>query len=363
MIVAYDLRYACDHFAGIGKHAHALLEALLDLPGDDRYLVLWDPRQRNTRFDFTALRAHPRVEWVERPWHPIRPLGMLQTGLWLRQRRPDVYLSPFGLRPLFSGVREVLTLHDVSALRMAHIPSFVSRVLYRLSLLDAVRATRILTDSTFSRDEIVELLPVRADRVRPVLLGVPTAPTGAPVVPQRPAGLVAERFALVVADNRPRKNLAVLARAWADDAPELTLAAVGPRDPRFPSLEEAAGGSDRVVSLGWVTPAELAWLYAHAELVLLPSRYEGFGFPLLEAMTAGVPAVVSDIPVFHEVGGEAARYVPVDDPAAWRAAVRTLAADPAARAALRQAGLARAATFTYRRTAEETLAVLRDAVR
>ncbi len=142
MIIAYDLRYACDHFAGIGKHTHALLEALLDLPGDDRYRVLWDPRQRNTRFDLAPLRDHPRVEWVERPWHPIRPFGMLQTGLWLRATRPDVYLSPFGLRPLFSGVPEVLTLHDVSALRMAHIPSLVSRVLYRLSLLDAVRARR-----------------------------------------------------------------------------------------------------------------------------------------------------------------------------------------------------------------------------
>ena len=173
MIIAYDLRYACDHFAGIGKHTHALLEALLDLPGDDRYRVLWDPRQRNTRFDLTALRTHPRVEWVERPWHPIRPIGMLQTGLWLRATRPDVYLSPFGLRPLLSGVPEVLTLHDVSALRMAHIPSLVSRVLYRLSLLDAVRARRILTDSDFSRGEILELLPVAPERVRTVLLGVP----------------------------------------------------------------------------------------------------------------------------------------------------------------------------------------------
>ena len=361
MIIAYDLRYACDHFAGIGKHTHALLEALLDLPGDDRYRVLWDPRQRNTRFDLTALRTHPRVEWVERPWHPIRPIGMLQTGLWLRATRPDVYLSPFGLRPLLSGVPEVLTLHDVSALRMAHIPSLVSRVLYRLSLLDAVRARRILTDSEFSRGEILELLPVAPERVRTVLLGVPDAREAAPV-PTRPERLRAERFALVVADNRPRKNLEVLARAWAEDAPAITLAAVGPRDPRFPSLEEWSGGSDRVESLGWVTPAELAWLYAHAEMVLLPSRYEGFGFPLLEAMTAGVPAIVSDIPVFHEVGGDAARYVPVDDPAAWRAEVRRLEADPARRDAMRAAGRARAGTFTYRRTAEATLAVLRDAV-
>lgn len=363
MIVAYDLRYACDHFAGIGKHTHALLEALLELPGDDRYLVLWDPRQRNTRFDFSALRAHARVEWVERPWHPIRPLGMLQTGLWLHSRRPDVYLSPFGLRPMFSGVPEVLTLHDVSALRMAHIPSFVSRVLYRLSLLDAVRARRIVTVSEFSRQEILRFLPVRPERVWAVLNGVPESTGTAMPASQRPAGLTADRFALVVADNRPRKNLEVLARAWSEDAPSITLAAVGPRDPRFPSLEEWSGGSPRVTSLGWVTPAELAWLYAHAEMVLLPSRYEGFGFPLLEAMTAGTPAVVSDIPVFHEVGGEAARYVAVDDPAAWRAEVRRLEADPQARAELRAAGLTRAATFTYRRTAEETLAVLRDAVR
>ena len=363
MIVAYDLRYACDHFAGIGKHTHALLQALLELPGDERYLVLWNPGWRNTRFDLAPFRAHPRVEWVERRWHPIRPWGAVQVGAWLRRRRPSVYLSPFGLRPIASGCPEVLTLHDVSALRTPHIPSPVAGLLYRLSLRLAARARAIITVSEFSRREVLALTPARPERVRAVLGGaLPHPPEAAR---RRPPRLRAERFALVVGDNRPRKNLGSLARAWAAMGadPALPLVGAGPVDARFPSLAGLAerAGARGVEQLGWLEPPELAWLFDHAELVLLPSLYEGFGIPLVEAFAAGVPAVVADIPVFHEVGGDAAAYADPRDPAAWAREVARLAGDPAARERMRRAGRARAAELTYRRTAEATLAVLREA--
>lgn len=366
MIVAYDLRYACDHFAGIGKHAYALLEELVELPGDERYLVLWNPDMRQTRFDLTSIRRHPRVEWHERPFHPIQPRGALQVGAWLRRHRPDVYLSPFSLRPIASGCRDVLTLHDISAMRMSHIPSLVSLALYHLSLRHAIRSHALITDSEFSRREILELLPVRAERVRAILLGTTRVdrPSGPPRPPER---LRHERYALVVSDNRPRKNLEVLTRAWArlgaDE--DLALVGVGPVDPRFPSLGELAtrAGAPRVGHLGWVAPEELAWAYEHAELVLLPSTYEGFGFPLLEAMAAGIPALVSDIPVFREVGGTAPEFADPADPEAWAAAVARLSRDSLEREQRRARGRARAAELTYRRTAEQTLAFLREIIR
>jgi len=363
MIVAYDLRYASDHFAGIGKHAYALLESLLELPGEERYAVLWDPRERTTRYDLGALRANPRVEWHEHPYHFIHPWGAWQVGRWLRRVKPDVYLSPFSLRPFFSGVPEVLTVHDVAALRVAHAASpHLNHLLY-LSLLYAARASALITDSEFSRGEIVATLPVPPRRVHAILLGVPASPAS-PVVPRRPAGWSAERFAIVVGDNRPRKNLAMLARAWSELGPSdgLVLAGIGPVDPRFPSLEQEAqrAGALQVTQLGWVPPEEWAWLYENAELLVLPSYYEGFGFPVLEAFVAGLPAVVSDIPVFREVGVAAAAYVDPHDPAAWVREVRRVASDAEARERMRAAGRARAGELTYQATATATLALLRE---
>jgi glycosyltransferase involved in cell wall biosynthesis len=364
MIVAYDLRYASDHFAGIGQHTFSLLESLLGLDGEERYRVLWDPRQSNTRFDFQPFRTHPRVDWVEKQFHPISPFGALQVGAWLRRERPGVYFSPFGLRPIASGCPEVLTLHDVAALRTAHVPSLVSYALYRLSLVLAARASRIIAVSEFSRREIIEVLGVPSDRVVAILCGI----SGRPSLEshRRPEQLREGRFALVVGDNRPRKNLAVIAKAWSlADAPTTPLVAIGPVDPRFPAFAELLGTANahRLQHLGWVRPEELEWLYRHAEIVLLPSMYEGFGLPLLEAMAAGTPPVVSDIPVFREVGGDGAVFAPPNDPEGWARAVNALLADAGARGQLRAKGLARAAELTYRATAEKTLAVLREVAR
>ncbi len=363
MIVAYDLRYASDHFAGVGVYAYSVLEELLDLPGDERYLVLWNPGWQVTRFDLDRLRRHARVEWVESAAHPIQPTGAMAVGAWLRRARPTVYCSPFSLRPFASRCPEVLTLHDVSPLRTPHIASRYGRFLYWASLQHALGASFILTVSEFSRREILSFTRARAGQVRVALPGV--ARPRADLAPRRPAGLAEGRFALLVGDNRPRKNLELVARAWAllGRTPPLTLVGAGPVDSRFPSLTELArdAGAQQVVHLGWAMPEEKAWLYEHAEVLLFPSVYEGFGSPLAEALAAGLPALVSDIPVFREVAGDAAVFVAPHDPEAWAQSVRRLTGDPAGRERLHRAGLARAAELTYRKTAEATLAVLREA--
>ena len=95
-------------------------------------------------------------------------------------------------------------------------------------------------------------------------------------------------------------------------------------------------------------------------LLALPSIYEGFGLPLVEAMASGAPVVCSDIPVFAEVGGEAALRVPVGDAEAWAAALRRVLSAAGPREEMSRAGLARAAAFTWRACAEETLAAYRE---
>lgn len=362
MRIAFDLRYAADHFTGIGTHAWCLFQALLEQPGDERYVVLWNPRLAHRRYDVRALARHPRVEWTEHRIDPMSPAGNWATGAWLRRVRPDLYLSPFYLVPFRAPCPCVVTLHDVWPLRLPHGLSWAKRALFRASLARLSRARLVLTSSAFSRDEIVGLLGLDPARVQAVLLGAPPAP-GRPGA--RPAGAPDGPFALVVGDNRPRKNLALLARVWAARAcAGTTLVSAGPLDPRYPSLAELARrtGAPQVVSLGWVGDDELEWLYAHAALLLFPSRYEGFGLPMVEAFARGVPVIGADTPTLAEVAGGAALLLDPDDDEAWTRGVGRLLGDAGERDRRIDAGRARAAALTYRATAERTLALLRAAV-
>jgi glycosyltransferase involved in cell wall biosynthesis len=395
MNVAYDLRFAADHFTGIGTHAFSLLSALVGQPGDERYTVLWNPALSARRFDLAEIARHPRVTWVERDWHPLRPGDPVRVSAWLRRVKPQVFLSPFYVHPPAARCPVVLTAHDASPFALRGEMSRVGHLMHRAALLGARRARLVLTGSEFSRQELIARGGLSPHRVRAVPLGVPRRTTEAPAPPAElsdsilgslPGRIPGRNFALVIGENRPRKNLALLARAWqllADDAANgrvdaatiPALVRVGRDDARYPSLEQlvnaatpagtASGAADGarpdVRSLGWRNEAEVAWLYAHASLVLFPSRYEGFGFPLVEAFAANAPVLAADIPAFRETARAAACFAPPDDPRAWADAVMRLGRDAQARDTLTAAGRARAAELTYERTASATVAALRDA--
>lgn len=359
MIIAYDLRYASDHFPGIGTHAYRLLEHLLALEGPERYVVLWAPGQSATRFDIEEVLRHPRVTRCETAGGPLGLAVPFSTGSWLRRLRPAVFFSPFSLQPVAPGVPCVLTLHDVLPLRVPGAVPARGRLLFWLLLEHARGARRIVTSSDFSRSEIVAATHLSPARVRVVRPGVPHDPGGEGA--QRPAALPDGPFALVVSINKPHKNLATLEAAWRllDASAPIRLVQVGPLDGRYP-VPGARARQAAVSALGRVAEAELEWLYRHATLVLVPSLYEGFGFPLLEAMAYGTAAVVSDIPPLRELGGDAVRYVAPLDVEAWASTVQGFVADLAARERLARAGSERASQFTYARTAVEILALLRE---
>lgn len=362
MNIAYDLRYADGHFTGVGTVAYRVMRELLELDTPHHFHVLWHPAPRQPRYDIAPIARHPRVTLHERRIATMRPLEPFQLGAWLREVRPDVYYSPLYWKPAGAPCPCVLTIHDLWPFRLPGDIDPVRGAILRWVLRHAAGASRIVTVSEFSRREILEILKLPPDRVVVARNGAATPSDAAPV---RPPALADSPFALVVGDNRPRKSLALLARVWAGFGaePPLRLVGVGPANPRFPSLGTLAEreGARAVSDFGWVPEAQLAWLYAHTEMVLYPTTYEGFGLPLTEAFARGVPTLASDIPVLREIGEGAARLVAPGDPPAWAAAIRELLASPAERDRMRRAGLERAGQLTYRRTAEAVLAVLERA--
>jgi alpha-1,3-rhamnosyl/mannosyltransferase len=357
--IVYDLRYATDHFPGIGTHAHALLLALVSAPGDDRFRVLWREGDRTTRFDPAAFARHERVDWVTVREPSLGALAPLGTGNVLRRVGGDVYLSPFYLKPVGAPMPAVLTLHDATHLAPGTGSPWALRMKFAIALRHTRGAAAVITSSEFSRRELIRRAGFSPERLHVVPLGTPPAVAAAP---ERPAGAPQKPFALVVGVNRPHKNLDLLFHVWRllGDARPLELVAVGPVDPRFPSVDQLAreAGVSGTHALGLVPPAQLDWLYANATLLLFPSRYEGFGFPLLEAAAHGTPVIASDIPALRELGDGVARFVDAADAPAWAGAIRELAADAVERARMRELGRALAARHDYAQVARRTLEIL-----
>ena len=275
----------------------------------------------------------------------------------LRAARAGALLCPANLGPL-AFPRNVVVIHDAAALRHPewYSPAYAAwqrRVLPAL----ARRALHVVTVSEFSRGELTDLLGLPSGRVSVIPGGVDAAFTPQADSERSRAALgLARPYVLCVASQTARKNLAALvpaAQALADDGIEVVVA--GGHRPQF--AREA--GLEGLRHLGAVPDALLPGLYAGAEAFALPSLYEGFGLPVLEAMACGTPVIAADATALAETAGGAARLAP---PAAVSDAVCAVVRSPEERARLRAAGLARAAPFTWERTARAVDAVLSERV-
>jgi glycosyltransferase involved in cell wall biosynthesis len=264
-------------------------------------------------------------------------------------------LCPANLAPL-AFPRNVVVIHDAAPLRH---PGWYSRgyaaVQRRLLPRIARSALHVITVSEFTRGELRELLGL--DRVSVVPGGVdPAFRRDADADAARAALGLPRPYVLCVASHTGRKNLAALAPAAASLADAgIDVAVAGGHRPQF----AAERGLESLRLLGQVPDGLLPGLYAGAEAFALPSLYEGFGLPVLEAMAAGVPVVASDAAALPETCGGAALLVPPEGEA-FRAALVRLLGDAAERERLRAAGLARAAAFTWDETACRVDAVLAE---
>jgi len=315
------------------------------------------------------------VTWIDEPPHPPTNLGWSAVGLpWAASRAGvDVIHAPAYTAPLTARVPTVLTIHDVS---YASHPEWypyrrdaLRRAFYRRS---ARTAARIVTVSEFSAGEIGKAYGIPRDHITVAPQGVSHAfLPGAPEAQiDSPPGVQAP-FLLHVGDLHERRNLGVVVRALIEsrrtgalrDPISLVLAGVdrGLGD-ELRRLADAASWPELVVCLGAVRDECLIALYRGAASLVYPSRYEGFGLPLLEAMACGTPVVASRAASIPEVVGDAAILVDPDDVPGWGRAIARVITDAALHERMRQAGIERAAEFTWARTARLTLDAYRRVV-
>jgi glycosyltransferase involved in cell wall biosynthesis len=278
-----------------------------------------------------------------------------QCVLPLRAARAGALLCPANLAPL-AFPRNVVVIHDAAALRHPewYSPAYAA---WQRRILPALarRALHVVTVSEFSRNELADLLQLDPERVSVVPGGVDPAFTpGADADRTRSALRLTRPYVLCVASQTARKNLAALvpaARELAADGVEVVVA--GGHRPQFAREE----GLEALRHLGAVPDALLPGLYAGAEAFALPSLYEGFGLPVLEAMACGTPVVAADATALPDTAGGAARLAPPEGEA-FAQVLREVLGSAEERARLRSAGLTRAAPFTWERTAREVDALL-----
>lgn len=289
---------------------------------------------------------------VIRPANPLVRVAILM-GRAARRERLDVMLVQY-TAPRSPGCPVVSVVHDVS---FAEHPEWFSRLervwMPRTIPATIRRASKIVTVSEFSKSEIQRIYGTAADKISVAYDGVD------PVFSRAHEPLETPPYFLYVGNLEPRKNLGVL------------LSAFGDMRSRYPQVRErlliagrarrggVAQRSDEAVRfLGRVDDEELAGLMQHATALCYPSLYEGFGLPPIEAMAAGTPALVSDIPVMQETTGDAAVLLPPTDARAWADAMAKVAMEPAYRDSLGAQSKKRAAGFTWAKTARVVLDAL-----
>lgn len=289
----------------------------------------------------------------------LRRLAGEQVGIpaYARRRGCQVLHSVANTGPLRAGIPHVLTLHDVNFFTTNALGR-VSSLGYRTVVPAAARhADVLITAAEAARDEIVRVLGLPAATFAIVPHGGGRAPDVAPA----DEGTVRERYAigsgpvvLCVAAKRPHKNQEVLIRALPALPEDLVLVLAGHPEAYDRRLRELAGElglENRVRFVDYIPDADVEALWRLAACAAFPTRAEGFGLPIVEAMQRGVAVACSDLPVLREVGGDVPWYFDPDDAGDAARAVAAAMTDRAAR----ERGPERAARYTWQAAAQGTL--------
>jgi len=356
MKVAIDMRALPR--TGIGNYSQALLEGFPILfPNVETFSVTDEviiSRQKLSRY---STRLH-RLWWEQK-----------ELPNFLRDNHIDILHNPmnYGL-PMKQVCKSVVTIHDVIPLvfREQYLKTFVERTYYNLALKVALaRSSMIITDSIFSRNELIKYLdvPIKKLRVTPLACGEEFKP----VFDMTRLKKVKEKFGLrrpfllTIGGNEPRKNVARLISVFEgiSEKYNVDLVVVG-GNWRGSEFSREIAEINNVYFLGSVDQKDLVALYSSAELFVFPSLYEGFGLPVLEAMACGAPVAASNTSSIPEVAGDAALLFDPRDQEDMKRIICGILDSYEIKEELKQKGRERAKLFTWESTLNQTMEVYRN---
>ena len=355
MRIAWDVSPLSHPRTGIGNYLRGSLAGLLEAAAGEHAVVAFAPtRLRGRRLIREALTGLPvELRTLVLPWSHAFRLGWSRLGRPSAERllgRFDVlHFSDWLVPPQRSGVRSTM-VHDLVPLLHPEWVTPRTRSMHGYKYARTAECDLVFVNSAHTARDVVEHLRVPEERIR---VAHPGLDEGFTADGERAS--LGRPYVLSLATLEPRKNLGTLLEGWRPLAGELALAVAG-----------AAGWGDQpeldhpgILKFGFVSDDEVPRLMRGASVYVYPSRFEGFGMPIVEAMACGVPVVASAHPSMDEACGDAAVRVDPDDPEAIAAGIR---AALERREELVAAGLAHARRFTWRRCGEIHLRAFEEAV-
>ncbi|HUF16539.1 MAG TPA: glycosyltransferase family 1 protein [Thermoanaerobaculia bacterium] len=369
--IGVDIRSFYEPLTGVGWYLHYLLAQLASR--DDVEIIPFGDSL--TTDDGPRLHAEvpggARVQTIDMRGQPVtrftRPIARAGFALAARLHRCELFFAPnYFLPGALSRIasRRVVTVHDLTFRRHPELlQSETLENLQREMQREIFRADAVICVSQTTRADLLEFFPTDPGKVFAIQSGLaPVAEAGEP-----PASLPG-RFLLFVSTIEPRKNLDALLTAFevlkdrgSYPGSLVVVGKIGWKSDQTVERLRTSRWSSSILHLDYLSRGELSAVYARAELFIFPSIYEGFGFPLLEAMAQGVPTIASRSSSLPEVGGDATIYFDPASSAELADAIERVTSDPSLAETLRQLGRERAALFDWARAADETLALFRRA--
>ena len=360
MRVAIDARKL--HDFGIGTYTRNLLRYLARIDRESEYVLLCHGPDLGI-----GAQLGPNFRTVLEPSPTYSLREQFHVPWVLHRERPDVFHAPHYVLPPAARCRAVVTIHDCIHLMFPqYLPNRMAYAYARASMWSAVRRShRILTVSEASKRDIIHFFCVRPEKIVVVYTAIDerfrVAPAEEAVARVRERYQLQHQFVLYVGNIKPHKNLVRLIEAFAllrhRGHDQVTLLIIGDEISKLPALRRAVHHyklHKHVRFLGYLPDDTLAILYRLAAVFVVPSLYEGFGLPPLEAMACGTPVVTSNVSSLPEVTGDAAVLVDPYDIESIADGIGRVLTDPALGAELRARGIARAREFSWERSVART---------
>lgn len=368
MRIGIDARLIFYHQAGIGQYILRLTQALAQIDRDDAFVVFTSRKDKT----FHVEQANFKQQRLWTPSH--HHLERWAMTFELAPFALDVLHSPDFIPPAWTRCPSVITMHDLAFMLYPRFLTRDSARYYGQVDLAARQADHIIAVSQSTKRDTIRLLGVPESKI--TVIYEAAHPLFAPLAADVARDFVRTRydlpanFILFVGTIEPRKNLPTLLRAFKrlreNYKSDAVLAIAGKRGWLVEEVDRVIAElqlGDAVRFLGGVQNEELVYLYNAARVFVLPSFYEGFGLPPLEAMACGTPVIVSKVSSLPEVVGDAGLLVTPNDAEELAVAMSRVLGDEKLRRELRDKGLVRAQIFSWQRAARETLAVYRQVAR